>query len=136
MSVQLKKVNRDDAEIWLGMLSEELFGLPERKARNILIAEGPLEKLEISVEGKRVGFVALDVQPKCATTLLWIFILKTERRKGYATQTLSQVVTQYGRTLMSNVPRVWADCFEERFDVERLEGGDEYFVDVSVGRPA
>ena len=74
MSVELQTVSREDAEIWHGMMTEELFNLPVEEAQNILIADDPVQTLEIRGDGKRVGFVAVNFQPRSVPDVLWVFV--------------------------------------------------------------
>jgi GNAT superfamily N-acetyltransferase len=134
MSVELKTVSRADAEIWHGMMTEELFNLPVEEAQNILIADDPVQTLEIRGDGKRVGFVAVNFQPRSVPDVLWVFVRKEDRRRGWATAAVDWLVERHRAAHLQTVPRAWAEGMQEAgWEVEGLEGNDD-FVDVTVRR--
>lgn len=133
MSVQLQKMSREDEDIWHGMLTHEVMDLPLEEARDTLMAHSPMQTLGITVEGERVGFVLGELAPGKRADLLWVFIRKKDRGKGWATEAVGELMKMYGGVLLQGAPRGWAESLERRYEVEGLED-DEPFVDLKVMR--
>ena len=135
MSVHLQRMSREDAEIWHGMLTHEVMDLPLAEARDSLMAYSPCETLGITAEGERVGFVLGELDPGKRANLLWVFIRKKDRGKGWATEAVGELMKMYGGVLLQGAPRGWAESLARRWEVEGLEAEEE-FMDVAVRRAA
>jgi ribosomal protein S18 acetylase RimI-like enzyme len=133
MSVRLQKMSREDEDIWHGMLTHEVMDLPLEEARDTLMAYPPAQTLGIMVEGERVGFVLGELAPGKRADLLWVFIRKKDRGKGWATAAVGELMKTYGGVHLQGAPRGWGRSLERHYEVEGLED-DEPFVDLRVMR--
>ena len=130
MSVQLQKMSREDEDIWHGMLTHEVMDLQLADAQDKLMADSSAQTLGITAEGERVGFVLGQLAPGKSADLLWVFIRKKDRGKGWATEAVGELVKMYGRVLLQGAPRGWGESLKRRFEVEGVL--DEHYVDLKV----
>ena len=130
MSVQLQKMSREDEDIWHGMLTHEVMDLRLADAQDKLMADSSTQTLGITAEGERVGFVLGQLAPGKSADLLWVFIRKKDRWKGWATEAVGELVKMYGGVLLQGAPRGWGESLKRRFEVEGVL--DEHYVDLKV----
>ena len=130
MSVQLQKMSREDEDIWHGMLTHEVMDLRLADAQDKLMADSSTQTLGITAEGERVGFVLGQLAPGKSADLLWVFIRKKDRGKGWATEAVGELVKMYGGVLLQGAPRGWWESLKRRFEVEGVL--DEHYVDLKV----
>ena len=128
--IELREANQANAEIWHAMISRELFDLPLSEARDTLLVDEQVTTLELVKDGKAVGFIALD---PVRADVLWVFVRQEDRKKGWATEAVDELIKIHRTVSFQGAPRGWVESWAQRYEVDGLEG-NEPFIDVTVTR--
>jgi len=75
----------------------------------------------------------VNFQPRSVPDVLWVFVRKEDRRRGWATEAVDELTKTHRTVSFQGAPRGWVESWAERYEVDGLEGS-EPFIDVTVTR--